>query len=353
MKILILRSRPLAPGGEPKDPYTQEFRSRFADRVIGNLKGPKGFCASCGPDCIQCREGYNRRFGRDIAGVIELPAVLPHLLEKPAEHVPADIPPHDVALAINIHEQVLIEFLKRSAEFGTRGVVVPVESPDWVGRSAREQAREVCRRRGVEVDFPKPFCDFAPAAGSFLADFRTRFCIGKPDVKLTVKDGIIEKAHVRVSAACGATYFVAKWLAGRSVEDDLKYDVVARRMHSYPCTASMAWDDELGDTVMHVAGQAHYEILAPLGVEVGDAGSEMVPSPVGGMIPKPVPLRENIENIERAKEAILQELARRGGASLRDLGKSRKISPAAMNSALLLLKQASRISIDGDRIVEA
>ena len=353
MKILILRSRPLAPGGEPKDPYTQEFRSRFADRVIGNLKGPKGFCTSCGPDCIQCREGYNRRFAPDIAAVIELPAVLPYLLEKPAEHVPADIPPHDVALAINIHEQVLIEFLKRSAEFGTRGVVVPMESPDWVSGAAREQARQICARIGVEVDFPKPFCDFAPAADSFLAEFRTRFHIGKPDVKLTVKDRIIEKAHVRVSAACGATYFVARWLAGRSVDDDLKYDVVARMMHSYPCTASMAWDDELGDTVMHVASQAHYEILTPLGAEDRDDGMEMVPSPVGGMIPKPVPVRENIENIERAKEAILEDLVRHGGASLRDLGKRRGISPAAMNSALLLLKQVGKIRIEGDRIVEA
>ena len=353
MKVLILRSRPLTGDREPKDPYTQEFRSRFADRVIGNLKGDRDFCSSCGPDCIQCREGYNRRFGRDIAGVIELPAVLPHLLEKPAEHLPADIPRHDVALAINIHEQVLIEFLKRMTEFGTRGVVAPMESPDWVSHAAREQAREICGGTGVEVDFPKPFCDFAPAAGSFLADFRTRFCIGRPDVELTVTDGIIEKAHVRVSAACGATYFVARWLAGRSVDDDLKYDVVARRMHSYPCTASMAWDDELGDTVMHVASRAHYAILAPLGGEVRDAGSEMVPSPVGGMIPKPVPPKENIENIERAKEAILQDLARRGSASLRDLRKSRRISPAAMNSALLLLKQAGRIRTDGDRIVEA
>ena len=353
MRILILRSGPPTGEGEAKDPYTQEFRSRFADRVIGNLHAEAGFCASCGPHCTQCREGYGRRFASDIAAVVELPGAMPHLLENPADHVPADIPPHDVALAINIHEQVLVEFLRRCADFGTRGLVAPMEAQDWVSPAARKQAREICGRTGVEVDFPKPFCDFDPPAGSFLAAFRSQFCIGKPDVELAVTDGIIEKAHVRVSAACGATYYVARWLVGRSVADDLAHEVVAKRLHSYPCMASMAWDDELGDTVMHVAGEAHYAILAPLGILSAGDEVDMIASPVGGMIPRPAPPKENIENIERAREAILADLARRGTASLQDLRKRCGTSPAATHSALLLLKQAGKVRTQGDTILPA
>jgi len=352
MRVLILRSRPPATAGETNGPYTQEFRSRFADKVIGNLRGEGGCCSACGPDCTQCRAGYGRRFADDIAAVIELPGAMPYLLENPAEHVPAGIPPHDVALAINIHEQVLVEFLTRCEAFGTRGLVAPLEARDWVSRSARRQARRIADRIGVEVDFPKPFCDFDPPAGSVLAAFRSRFCIGKPDVELTVTDGVIAKADVRVSAACGATYYVARWLEGRRVTDDLAHDVVAKRLHSYPCTASMAWDDELGDTVLHVAGQAHYDILAPLGVRPGDDEEEMIASPVGGMIRKPTPPKENIENIERAKGAILADLARHGSASLKELRTRCPASPAAIHSALLLLKQAGHIRTEGDRILK-
>ena len=352
MKILILRSKPPTGEAKPTDPYSRKFRSRFADKVIGNLKGDKGFCTSCGPDCNLCREGYDRRFGSSIAGVIEFPSVLPHLLEKPSGHVPENIPDHDLAIAIRIHEQVLIEFLKRCGDFGTRGVIVPMEAHDWISGAAREQARDISADRGVEIDFPKPFCDFDPPAGNFLAEFRKTFCIGRPDVELTVTGGIIQGAHVRVSAACGATYFVARWLVGRSINEDLEHEVVAKRMHSYPCTASMAWDRELGDTVMHVASKAHNDILAQLGVSVGNDSVEMVASPVGGMIVKPTDPRESIENIERAKEAILQNLERNRSASLRDLRERRGISPAAMYSAILLLKQAGTIRTEGDTIIK-
>ena len=244
--------------------------------------------------------------------------------------------------------------LKRCEPWGTRGVVVPIESGDWVSGSARSQAGEICRRLGVEVAFPKPFCDFDPQPGSVLAEFRRQFHVGKPEVTLTVADGRIQRAYVEVSAACGATYYVARWLEGRRVDDDLKYEVVARRMHSYPCTASMKWDDELGDTILHVAGKAHDAILAPL-LPRPDTEAEpgMVMSPVGLMLPKPVAARENVQNIERAKQAILEELAGSGAVSLQSLRRRRKISPAAAYSALLLLEQEGKVRTEGGMILEA
>ena len=101
MKILILRSERRPRSNHRKDAYTQEFTSAFAEKVIGNLSGEPDFCSACGQDCIGCRKTYDRRFGREIAGVISLPAVLPYLLEDPESHVPRHIPQHDVILAIN------------------------------------------------------------------------------------------------------------------------------------------------------------------------------------------------------------------------------------------------------------
>ena len=355
MRILILRSRRYT-GGQEKDDYTQRFGGVYAEKVIGNLIGEEGFCASCGPDCTACRKAYDRGFRDNIAGVISLPGVLPYLLEKPETHVPRDVPKHEILLAVNVHEQILIELLRRLEGCGTRGVVVPVEAGDWISGSGRAEAEAICRGAGIEIAFPKPFCDFDPPAGSVLADFRREFHVGKPHVELTVAGGTIERAHVHVSAACGATYYVARWLEGRRVDDDLKYEVVAKRMHSYPCTASMKWDDELGDTILHVAGEAHYEILAPLAGQAGGEPTrdepEMVMSPVGLMLAKPVPVHENVQNVERAKEAILEDLAVGRAVSLESLRSNRRITPAAAYTALLLLKQAGKVRTEGGRIVK-
>ena len=348
MRIFILRSRPRPSGAAPKDPYTQEFGSSYAERVIGNLKGDPAFCASCGPDCNACRKVYGRKFGRNIAGVASLPAALPYLLEKPWELLPREFPPHEILLAVNIHEQVLLEALKRCA---SRGVVVPMEAPDWVSASARAAAKAICGEKGVEISFPRPFCSFDPPPGSVLAEFRERFHIGKPKVELTVRSGKIEKAYVHVSAPCGATYYVARWLEGKRVDDDLKHEVISKRMHSYPCTASMKWDDEIGDTILHKANQIHFEILSPLQSRAPEEPG-LVMSPLGRKVLKLATPGENIRNIERAKEAILEDIAADGAASLQKLRKKRKIPPAAIQSALLILKQEGKIRMEGRKIVK-
>ncbi|MFH1730970.1 MAG: DUF166 family protein [Planctomycetota bacterium] len=352
MKIVILRSERRRPGRRPTGPYVQQFDTVYAGRVIGNLTGEPGFCSACGPDCNACRRGYRRRFRANIAAVVGLPAALPYLLEHPARRVPRSIPPHDILLAVNIHEQILVEILKRSGKWGTRGVVVPLEAPDWISGSAREQASAVCGESGVEIAFPKPFCSFDPPAGSALATFRRRFHIGKPDVRLEIRNRRIEKAHVEVSAACGATYYVARWLEGRHIDEDLRHEVVSKRMHSYPCTASMKWDDELGDTPLHVAGQAHYEILAPLETPAPEEPG-MVRSPAGRMVQKPVPPSDNLASVERARQLILADVAVNQGVSLAGLKRKRQVPPAALHTALLLLKREGRIRVDGQRIRKA
>ena len=349
MKIVVFRSE-RAEGGPPADDaYSQTFDTRHADRVIGNLTNEDDFCTSCQEDCIHCRRLYGRSFAGRIAGVIAFPGTMPYVLETPADHVPGDVPQHDVLIAISIHEQVLIESIKQCAQWGTRGVVVPIEAPGWITGAAMAQAEKICRKRRIEIAFPKPFCNLAPPQGSLLDAFRRTFRIGFPEVELTVRDGVIQKADVKVSAPCGSTYYIARWLQGRRVDDDLKYEVISKRLHSYPCTSSMEWDEDLEDTILHVAGQNHYTILDQLGAPPGEDRDALVISPTGIAVPKPIPVSENLRNVEEAKEAILRALPVEGSVPLSHLriGPS---TPAAMNTALVILKRQGRIRIDGDTV---
>jgi hypothetical protein len=349
MKLVVLRSAQGLHAADPGDDYVQEFDCRYADRVIGNLRNRPDFCTACGPDCNRCRAPYESR-ADSIAGVIDFPSVMPYVLETPGDCVPTDIPRHDILLAVNIHEQILLEILEGCRRWGTRGVVVPLETPHWVKGATVTQAQRIAEANGIEVAFPKPFCAFDPPHGSLLAEFRKVFRVGKPDVDLIVERGVITKVHTRVSAACGATYYIARWLTGRRTDEELRIAVVGKRLHTYPCTASMEWDDELQDTPLHIAGEAHYDILTSR-QETAVESEHMVFSPVGKMLPKPRSAQENLRDIERAKKTILEELSRHGTVTLAQLRRVRSDTPAAVNSALLLLKQEGRIRMDGQTVV--
>ena len=349
MKVLILHSDRPEHEDDTPDPYTQAFSNTYALRVIGNLKDDPGFCGSCGPDCAGCRAPYGRKTGDRIAGILRFPGRLPYVLESPAALLPDRVPPHDVALAIHIHEQVLVAFLRQAPRWGTRALIAPQEAGGWVSHSARRTAMDLGRELGIEVAFPKPFCGFDPPEGSLLAAFRRTFHIGKPEVRLEVRNGVVERAFVEVSAACGATYFIAHGIEGRRVDDDLRYEVIAKRLHAYPCTASMAMDDELGDTPLHVAGDAHYEILEGI-PEPSPEPVRQVMSPLGKMVQEARPVSESIENVEQAKRIILRELDAGRPVSLDALTKDPRTTPAALYTALLALKREGRIKTEGHRI---
>ena len=353
MRIAFLRSRRCEADANPDDAYVQTFDTRYAERVIGNLTGDEDFCRACGPDCIGCREPYHRRFAGHIVADVSFPSVLPYVIENPQRHVPDNMPPHDVLIAIAIHGQVLLECVKAAPKWGTRGIVVPIEAPDWVRGGTIREAERICTHNGVEIAFPKPFCNFKPPEGGVLATFRRAFHVGFPEVTFTVSQGRIEKAHVDVSAPCGCTYFIARGLEGRRLDEDLKFEIISKRLHSYPCTASMAWDDEIGDTILHVAGDNHYRLLEQLGAqaEADRAGTTRL-SPHGVPLPEIVPPAENLQKIEDAQAAVLSALDEREGLSLAELRET-GVSGGALSTALVVLKKEGRIRMEGAKVFKA
>lgn len=353
MKILVIHSRRPTQNEETRTDYHQTFDSRYAEKVIANLVNRPDFCTSCGPECVGCRRLYDRSFGESLAGVIQLPAVLPYVLERPAQFVPDDMPAHDGLLLINIHEQILLEIIRRCRRWGTRGVIVPLESVEWVHGATITQARAICEAEGIEIAFPKPFCTFNPPAGSLLADFRAQFHIGYPDIDFVVRDRRIEKATVNVSAPCGATYYVARGIEGKHLDQNLVGDIASKRLSGYPCTARMEWDEESGDTVMHASWHSHFAVLEDRGiVEPRDHEPAVIRTPLGIVMPKPVPVQDNLKNIEDAGDAILHELDAEDDLSLEELRERVRFTPAAVNSALLILKKEGKIEKRGRGIVK-
>ncbi|VUT25168.1 MAG: Thymidylate synthase [Candidatus Methanolliviera sp. GoM_asphalt] len=228
----------------------------FGERVIENLINYSTFCIFCAEACTHCKEG-KYGFANRVKGFFKLPdpSLLPVFIEDSvSDYLPKEIPNADIAIVSEIHNDILLELPIILKDSGIKAMIVPQESP---ARIARPQIEEVCKREGVEIVFPKPFCDLQPQDDKpvikrFVAEFR----IGRPEVRVEAdRRGCIAHVEVLRSAPCGSTWFVAKQLVGVEVENRGElYDRISESHHSYPCTASMEKDRELGDTILHRAG---------------------------------------------------------------------------------------------------
>jgi len=257
LKLLIICSHPKDPRKRP-GPFDRQFDSAWVDRFIKHLRNERDFCTGCGDRCLHCRDWRVKDFSNDIAGIIRLPSLLPVLLDKQYNYLPDKLPPHDILIAIQIHEEILIDLPEYSAEAGGRAIIAPVEAPEWVSRWAKGKLIENAEKCGLEVSVPKPFCDLKPGEGDVIDAFIEHFQIGKPQFEVASLDGRIARAFARISAPCGNSHYVAHSLQGCPVNDNLQFEV-SHYWHSFPCTASMKQDSELGDTILHRGGQIHME----------------------------------------------------------------------------------------------
>jgi len=234
------------------------YSGEFGERVIGNLINYSTFCISCADACTHCKEA-KYGFADRIKGFFKLPepSLLPAFIEDSAgEYLPNEFPDADIAIVSEIHNDLLLELPLILKGAGIKGMIVPQESAAMI---ARPQVEELCDREGIEVAFPKPFCDLhlQPQDDKpLIRRFAEEFGIGRPEVRVDVdKRGRITHVEVLRSAPCGSTWFVAKQLEGVEVEDKRElYNRISESHHSYSCTASMERDREIGDTILHRAG---------------------------------------------------------------------------------------------------
>jgi len=176
------------------------------------------------------------------------------LREEFVEDFEMEIPKADIALAVDLHPDVLLS-LPFNLE-GYKALIVPIENP--IPKGLIRQLERNCKKEGIELATPKPFCSFDPKEGIFK-EFVDYFKIGRPkfDIELE-KIGefkIIKNVRVLRTQPCGMGRFVAEKLRGFAFKD-LKelWLYLSEVHHSYPCTASMQVDQDYGDTLLHVSG---------------------------------------------------------------------------------------------------
>jgi len=239
------------------------YSDDYGERFIGNLINFYGFCRACETFnerlyCDNCRYVYGSYAGDFcLVSFVSKPNV--PFIDEPESILPP-VPKCDVLVAVALHPDLLLALPSVLARGGLKALIVPVEDPAWLSPGLARQIREECSIHGLECSFPKPFCSIDNVNnGSVIDGFVAYFKIGKPVLDIEVSGEIVRDVKVLRSSPCGSTWYIAKRMVGCTI-DELP-DVVSKAHHAYPCTASMAYDQEIGDTILHKAGHIIFEAI--------------------------------------------------------------------------------------------
>lgn len=232
----------------------------YGRRVVGNLINYSTFCQACGHACDYCRTSYGS-YASDIVYVHEFPPGLPAFIDDPLEYMP-ELPRCDVVLAVGLHHDLLLATPEVAEEAGAKAVMAPIEDPRWIPPGLRRQVKEELEERGLEHAFPKPFCTLEPTGQPAIDSFIQRYRIGKPLLEIELAGGYIASVTVLRSAPCGETWYLAQRIKWKKINPrEELYDVIAKAHHTYPCTASMEVDPEIGEPILHEGGYVAREAV--------------------------------------------------------------------------------------------
>lgn len=238
--------------GEEKMKILVLYTGELGRKVIQNLINSSTFCVSCGELCNHCRQA-RKSYANLIVGIHEFPEDLPTFIEEPAQFLPPKFPECDLILAIGIHPDLLAAIPEVVQKTGAKAVIAPSEDSKKTPAGVLEQLRKELEATGVEFEAPKPFCALEKT-GKPVIDAFVDLGFGKPVLRIELSpDGkMFVGAGVLRDAPCGSTWFVAKKLSWTDVSG--YKETISGAHHSYPCTASMDKDPQIGDTILHKAG---------------------------------------------------------------------------------------------------
>jgi hypothetical protein len=193
------------------------------------------------------------------------PAVLPPVIDDPADHLPEGMPPADLILSFAENKSVAELLPEIAARTGAKAVVVAVDNETWLPHGLARQLHAWLAELGVACAAPRPLCsltemDFGVTRharqtyeSALISEFAHYF--GMPELSITVdpESRSIAAAEVLRDSVCGCARYVAHRLAGLSLEE--AEEKASLLHHHYPCLASMVkLDDFDHETLMIESG---------------------------------------------------------------------------------------------------
>jgi hypothetical protein len=189
------------------------------------------------------------------------PRVIPPVVDYPEEFLPETLPESNLIVALGDvpgFAQLIPEIALLT---GAEAVIAPIDRNASLPGGLARQLAGWLEQQNVTVVFPKPFCSLTDSrinrtplmeeySHPYIAAFAKLF--GKPELEISVENGVITHAQVIRDAACGCAQSVAEHLAGTAV--DAASEEAGLLHHHYPCLADMNKDADYRDTLMHVSG---------------------------------------------------------------------------------------------------
>ena len=199
---------------------------------------------------------FVREYLSEMAGepveALRLPDRLPLIVDDARDFIPEQAGSSAVVIAIELHGDLLLELPYVMAERGGTALLVPQEDPSWVRPGLIHQVSEVCKAKGIECEFPKPFCHLQPRT-PIIKLFAEQYQAGVPELEFEIEGGLIKEARVTRSAPCGLTRWVAERLPGTEATEEAVVQRTRVLHHSRPCMATMNMDPTINDTLMHLS----------------------------------------------------------------------------------------------------
>jgi hypothetical protein len=192
----------------------------------------------------------------DIIGIEELSKDLPSFVEDVSPYLPENMPESDLLIVLGVHQDILASLSQVVEKTRATAVIVPLEDPTWCPLGLQKQIESDLEAMQVEYSFPKPFCSLKPNDTTpMINEFIELSKMGMPLVTVDIENELFtDDCKVLRSAPCGSSYYVIENLKAKHISDAEVDKEISKYHHAYPCTASMAIDNVLGDTILHKAG---------------------------------------------------------------------------------------------------
>ncbi len=189
------------------------IRGKYGRRLIENIKKNSDFRISS----------------------IELPDSVPEFIDDPGEflenlNIDKSIFSNDLVIAYTLHPDLTPEIIRLAGENGVGAMIIAGGAARAGGHS---EIIELSKKYGMRVEVHEICCDIEKCGNEIVDEFAS--CFGKPEVKITTKNGLISNVEVVRGSPCGSTWHMAKSLAGTDVEDaPSKAGLIVQQ---YPCRA--------------------------------------------------------------------------------------------------------------------